>query len=244
LPAGDVAQGTLCYHAGMAAKLDIVIPVLGAPPELAATLTALEEGRAAGLVGEVLLVSGNGAAALRERFGEAVRVMTTAPGRGQQLAAGAEACGASWLLFLHADTRLGAGWAVEAAKFIRQTPGGERAAVFRLAFDSAHVAARGIAAVANWRSRRLGLPYGDQGLLIARELYEEVGGFQPLVLMEDVDLVRRLGRRRLAVLEGRAVTSADRYRRDGWCVRPLRNLSVLTLYFLGVPPATLRRLYG
>ncbi len=234
----------LCYHAGMVAKLDIVIPVLGAPQELATTLAALEEGRAAGLVGEVFLVGGDGATALRARCGGTARVITAAPGRGQQLAAGAAAGDAPWLLFLHADTRLAPGWAAEVAEFIRRTPGGERAAVFKLAFDATHVAARGIAALANWRSRWLGLPYGDQGLLISREFYEAVGGFRPLVLMEDVDLVRRIGRRRLTLLEGRAVTSAARYRRDGWCLRPLRNLSVLTLYFLGVPPATLRRLYG
>ncbi|MDJ0942606.1 MAG: glycosyl transferase family 2 [Kiloniellales bacterium] len=226
------------------AKLDIVIPVLGAPPALAATLAALEERRAAGLVGEVVLVSGDGDPELRQRFGEAARVIAAAAGRGQQLAAGAQACDAPWLLFLHADTRLGAGWAAQAKAFVSGTPGGERAAAFRLAFDASHGAARFIAALANWRSRRLGLPYGDQGLLISRKLYEEVGGFRPLVLMEDVDLVRRIGRRRLIILEGRAVTSADRYRRDGWWLRPLRNLSVLTLYFLGVPPATLRRLYG
>ena len=234
----------LCYHASMAAKLDIVIPVLGAPPGLPATLNALEEGRAAGVVGEVFLVSGDADPALRRCCGETARVISAAPGRGQQLAAGAQASGAPWLLFLHADTRLAPGWAAEVAAFIQRTPGGECAAAFRLAFDSPHFAARGLAALANWRSRWLGLPYGDQGLLISRGLYEEVGGFRPIVLMEDVDLVRRLGRRRLTLLEGWAVTSAARYRRDGWCLRPLRNLSVLTLYFLGVPPATLRRLYG
>ena len=118
----------LCYHAAMAAlHLDIVIPVLGAPPGLAATLEALEEGRAAGLIGEVLLVSGDGDPALLQRFGEAARVITTPSGRGQQLAAGAEACGSGWLLFLHADTRLAPGWAVEAADFMARTAGLERA---------------------------------------------------------------------------------------------------------------------
>lgn len=227
-----------------AARLDIVIPVLGAPPALAALLGALEEGRAAGLIAEVLLVSGDGDPALVRRFGAAARIVTAASGRGQQLAAGAAACGSDWLLFLHADTRLAPGWAAEAAGFIDRTQAGERAAAFRLVFDATHLAARVIAAVANWRSRRLGLPYGDQGLLISRTFYDRLGGFRPLVIMEDVELMRRIGRRRLHLLETPAVTSAARYRRDGWWLRPLRNLSVLALYFLGVPPATLRRLYG
>jgi hypothetical protein len=61
--------------------------------------------------------------------------------------------------------------------------------------------------------------------------------------MEDVDLVRRLGRRRLRLLRARAFTSAERYRRDGWLLRPARNLACLSLYFLGVPPTAIARLY-
>ena len=62
--------------------------------------------------------------------------------------------------------------------------------------------------------------------------------------MEDVDLVRRIGRNNLILLDADAFTSAARYQRDGWLVRPLRNLACLTLYFAGVPPQALRRLYG
>jgi hypothetical protein len=80
--------------------------------------------------------------------------------------------------------------------------------------------------------------------LLARAFYEQVGGFRGLPLMEDVDLARRIGRRNLVMLEADAVTSADRYERDGWLARPLRNLSCLALYFAGVSPAVIRRLYG
>ena len=97
---------------------------------------------------------------------------------------------------------------------------------------------------AAWRGRRLGLPYGDQGLLLSRAFYRRLGGFRPLQLMEDVDLVRRIGRRHLQVLDSRAVTSAARYRSGGWRWRPIRNLAVLTLYFLGLPTRVLARLYG
>ena len=242
LSAARRADGS-CYHAAMAEpKIDVVIPVLGCPAVLGETLAALGEARAAGLLGEVRLVSGDGDAGLAARFGGEARILTAAPGRGQQLAAGAAASEAPWLLFLHADTRLESGWAAEAADFIADPGNAERAAAFRLAFDATHLAARIVAAVANWRSRRL--PYGDQGLLISRAFYERLGGFRPLVIMEDVELMRRIGRRRLRLLETPAVTSAARYRRDGWWLRPLRNLSVLALYFLGVPPKTLRRLYG
>jgi hypothetical protein len=95
-----------------------------------------------------------------------------------------------------------------------------------------------------WRCRALALPYGDQGLLIARSLYDAVGGFAAIPLMEDVDLVRRLGRRRLAPIAATAVASAHRYRSAGYLRRPLRNLFCLSLYFAGVPPRRIARLYG
>ena len=62
--------------------------------------------------------------------------------------------------------------------------------------------------------------------------------------MEDVDLVRRIGRRNLAALDAEAVTSAERYERDGWLLRPMRNLGCLALYFAGLSPTVIRRLYG
>ena len=67
---------------------------------------------------------------------------------------------------------------------------------------------------------------------------------RPLPLMEDVDFARRIGRRRLVLLEASALTSATRYRTGGWYLRPARNLSLLALYFVGVPPRLLQRLYG
>ena len=109
---------------------------------------------------------------------------------------------------------------------------------------AAEPGARRIERWAAWRCRALALPYGDQGLLISRAHYGRLGGFHPLPLMEDVDLVRRIDRNDLVPLEADAITSADRYRRDGWWLRPLRNLTCLSLYFAGVPPRTLRRLYG
>ncbi len=80
--------------------------------------------------------------------------------------------------------------------------------------------------------------------MIARALYNAVGGFAGLPLMEDVDLVRRLGRRRLAPLGAAAYASARRYREEGYLRRPLRNLLCLSLYFMHVPARHIARLYG
>jgi hypothetical protein len=94
-----------------------------------------------------------------------------------------------------------------------------------------------------WRCRVLGLPYGDQGLLIHRDLLRSVGGMRPLPLMEDVDLIRRLGRSRLVPLAADAVTSARKWETQGYLRRSVRNLLCLSLWFAGVPPRLISRIY-
>jgi hypothetical protein len=147
------------------------------------------------------------------------------------------AAGGEWLLLLHADTRLEPGWrrAMVAPDF---------AGYFRFALDSDEPHARRLERLVAWRCRLLALPYGDQGLLIHRDLLTAAGGVRALPLMEDVDLARRLGRRRLVALDIAAVTSAAKWQNEGWHRRSLRNLACLTLYFAGVPPRLIARLYG
>ncbi|MDB5384219.1 MAG: glycosyl transferase, group 2 family protein, partial [Rhodospirillales bacterium] len=88
------------------------------------------------------------------------------------------------------------------------------------------------------------LPYGDQGMLISRALLEAVGGVRPMPLMEDVDLVLRLGKRRLAAMPIAAVTSAERWRRGGWLRTSARNVMCLFLWFGGASPERIRRIYA
>ena len=225
--------------------LSIVILARNAAATLPATLAALDEGRRGGLIREIILADGGSTDGSREIAHSAGAVVLDAPvGRGAQLATGADRAAGPWLLFLHADTALASGWAAAVASFIADPDNGERAAVFCLVLDDADPRARRIERWANWRGRVFGLPYGDQGLLIAADLYRALGGYRPLPLMEDVDFVRRIGRRRLVVLDAAAITSAARYRTGGWWLRPLRNLTILALYFLGAPPRLLQRLYA
>ncbi len=221
--------------------LAIILPTLDAAAGLPATIAACAEAAPA----EILVVDGgsrDGTQAVARAAG--ARLIAAAPGRGVQLAAGAEAAGSDWLLFLHADTRPAPGWAQAARGFMADPANRGRAAHFAFALDDASPAARRLERMVAWRSRVLALPYGDQGLLISRALYRAVGGYRPIPLMEDVDIVRRLGRRRLLALPVPAVTSAERWRREGWIRRSARNLACLLLWFAGVPPRLILRLYG
>lgn len=216
--------------------MTVVIPTLNAASVLPGALAAL------GGLADIVVADGGSTDGTPEiaRAAGAV-VVAGARGRGVQIAAGIAATRSPWLLLLHADTRLAPGWTAAVAAHMRTVL--DRAGYFRFALDSADPRARRLERVVAWRCRALALPYGDQGLLIARILLDAAGGMRPLPLMEDVDLIRRLGRRRLARLPADAVTSAERWERDGWRRRSARNLACLTLWYAGAPPGWIARLY-
>lgn len=168
-------------------------------------------------------------------------VIVSDRGRGVQLGKGAAAAQRDWLLFLHADTLLGDGWRLAVQRHAAREQC--KAGYFRLRLRSSDRRARLIEGGVGLRCRFLGLPFGDQGLLISKDLYQEIGGYSAIPLMEDLDIARRLGRDRLVALPADAFTSAARWERDGWARRSIRNLMMQMLYFAGASPARLARLY-
>lgn len=228
--------------------LSIVIPTLNAERTLPACLSALVNAAADGMVAQVIVADG-GSTDLGPRIADEMgcEIVSCERGRGQQMSAGAAAATrGEWLMFLHADTVLEDGWHHEVKTFIEHcgARGREHAAAFTFRLDDYGQRARWMERLVALRCVLFALPYGDQGLVMPRSLYERLGGFRQMPLMEDVDLVRRIGRSRLAMLRAGAVTSAERYREQGYLRRSLRNLGCLALYFFKVPPRVISRLYG
>lgn len=223
----------------MRAQISVIVPTLNAESALAACFGALMEGLEAGLIRELIVSDGGSSdatCAVAQAWGASV--IEGAASRGGQLRRGVAVAQGEWLLLVHADTVLAAGW-TEAVRV--QMADRTCAGWFRLAFDQRGRAAAFVAGWANLRSQA-GLPYGDQGLLVHRSLYDAVGGYPDQPLMEDVALARAL-RGKLCEMDAVAVTSAVKYRKQGWVRRGGRNLWTLARYFTGTSPERLAQAY-
>lgn len=218
--------------------VSIIIPTLNAEAGLPSTLQSIESAE------EIIVADGGSRdATLRLAGASRARIVETARGRGRQMHAGVEAATQDWLLFLHGDTTLAADWRTHVDAHGREPNAIEHAATFRFKLDDASWQARALEALVALRVFLFALPYGDQGLLIHRDLYAALGGFRPLPLMEDVDFIRRVGRRRLRTLPCAATTSSRRWREDGWVTRSARNLACLTMFSAGAPIERIARFY-
>jgi rSAM/selenodomain-associated transferase 2 len=218
--------------------ISIVVPIRNEAPE------AAEKFRRLVVAGQTeLLVADGGGNDETTRSFRAVgaRIICGSGPRGERLACAARQARGEMLFFLHADSEPPA----DALEIVANAPArGAAAGAFSLAYRDADRSMRWVAWWANRRTRWLRLPFGDQGIFCAREIYERAGGFQPLPICDDVDLVRRL--RRVAALEIRpekTVTSARRYREHGTLRQVLRNWRVLAGYFAGARPEKLDRWY-
>lgn len=224
------------------APISVIVPTLNAVEGIAPTLRAVLRGVVEGLVREVVFADGgskDGIDQIAEACG--AKIVRTPKGRGVQLRAGVEAARGDWLMVLHADSVPGDGWTAAAATHMESDAG--RAGCFRLRFRDGGLPGALVAGWANLRTGALGLPYGDQGLLLSRKLYEEVGGYPSVPLMEDVAIVRSIGRARLARLDCEILTDPARYLRDGWLRRGGRNLYCLIRYLAGAPASRVAGMY-
>lgn len=216
--------------------LSAIVPTLNAEASLATCLERLSDAN------EAIVVDGGSTDRTRAvALACGARLISAPRGRGTQLRAGAAAAAGNWLLIVHADTFLDADWRSAAERHMQAFPSNAGYFRFRLRTDA--TAARRLERLVELRCRLFALPYGDQALLLPRALYDEIGGFAAIPLLEDVDLTRRIGRARLRPIDADAWTSADKWQRDGWISRSARNLVCLLLYRLGVSPERIASLY-
>ena len=170
-----------------------------------------------------------------------------AKGRGAQLKAGSDAAATDWLLFLHADTKIDQEAIAAVRRFIQEPENQQRVGYFRFKLDDDSPQAVKLENTVAWRCKKFALPYGDQGLLIHRDFLNALGGYAAIPIMEDVELVRRItkahGENALVNLEADAVTSADKFLRDGYRWRSTKNLFYLFLFWLKVPPRLIAKIY-
>jgi uncharacterized protein len=224
---------------GTAPLLSVIIPALNEEPYIGRTLQSLQQ--AAGV--EVIVVDGGSADhTVRQAKAAGARVMAAAGGRARQMNAGAQAAQGEILFFLHADTLAPPGFD-RAIRAVLQDPR-VAAGAFRLAIRGDSAGLRLVEHLANWRSRWLNLPYGDQGLFVRADLFREMGGFPELPIMEDYVMVRRLGRRgRLVTLPLAVATSGRRWQSLGIWRTTLINQMMILGYSLGIEPTILARWY-
>ena len=234
----------------MAMTISVIIPTLNEERTIAATLA-----RTASLGFDELIVVDGGSTDETPSLLESYRLQTQSSalspvhwvtaqaGRARQMNEGAKASRGEVLLFLHADTQLprNATTVINRALADHRMVGGR----FDVRFDRPSMWGTIISRMMNWRSRLSGLATGDQALFVRRPLFEQMGGFADMPLMEDIEFSRRLKRKgATAALTATVTTSFRRWEQQG----PLRTILLMWtlrfLYWIGVSPHTLSRWYG
>jgi rSAM/selenodomain-associated transferase 2 len=221
--------------------LSIIVPALREAENLARLLPVL---RAAAPGAEIIVADAGSDDGTREIAARVsgVTVLDCPRGRARQMNAGAAAARGESLLFLHADTALPAGFEASIARALADPDvvGGR----FDVRLDNPAWPYRLIGGLMNWRSRLSGISTGDQALFVRRAVFEALGGYLEIPLMEDIEFTSRLKRRgRLAALRDRVVTSARKWEREGVLRTVLLMWTLRLLYACGVSPARLHRWY-
>ncbi|MBD2090153.1 TIGR04283 family arsenosugar biosynthesis glycosyltransferase [Microcoleus sp. FACHB-1515] len=219
-------------------KLAIVIPTLNEMASLLETLRMLNQQAEI----EVIVSDGGSEdATLAVARGKKAIALSGDRGRARQMNAGARLATANWLLFLHADTRLPPNFFATVEQMARSNA---IAGAFRLGIDGRETGLRIVEWGANWRSRFLQFPYGDQALFLRRDTFWQIGGFPDLPMMEDFELVRRLRRLgRIAIAPDAVLTSARRWQKLGVFKTTIINQVAIAAYLIGISPDRIARWY-
>ena len=221
--------------------LSIIIPVLNEAKIIRSILSRLQND--AGI--EIIVVDGGSQDNTFELAkAEGVQVLLSPQkGRAQQMNAGAAIATGDILLFLHGDTQLPPDY----LNLVKDTLAQPKAiaGAFELAIDGDGKSLRWVEIMVKLRSRWFSLPYGDQGIFLHRNVFQAMGGFADLPIMEDFELIQRLKKQgRIAIAPAAVLTSSRRWQKVGVFKTTLINQLIILGYYLGIPPKQLRRLYN
>ncbi|MEH2211718.1 TIGR04283 family arsenosugar biosynthesis glycosyltransferase [Nostoc sp.] len=215
-----------------AAKISIIIPAINEARNIKKAIATTQ----GNINIEVIVIDGGSSddtVAIAQSLN--VKVISSSPGRAVQMNAGAVAASGEILLFLHADTRLPTGFD-EMIRTALQQPG-IVAGAFKLRIDASLLSLRWVEWGVNVRSHFYQMPYGDQAIFLTKEIFQQIGGFPELPIMEDFELMRRLKRiGRVVIIPTPVVTSARRWLQKGVLKTTLLNQIVIIAYLLGVSP--------
>jgi rSAM/selenodomain-associated transferase 2 len=232
-----IAKQSQIQPTTISAMISVIIPALNEEGSLAAMLEAV---RAAGEC-EIIVVDGGSAdrtRAIAARYGT---VLGSAPGRAVQMNRGAKESSGEVLLFLHADVVFPPNGLAAIARVLTDPSiaGGN----FDIEYEGNSFSCRIFTRINRWR-RPFGIFYGDSGIFVRREVFEQLGGYRSLPLMEDYDFARRLVRRgRTVCLKESLTVSARRWEEYGLLRTTAAWFFLHVFYYLGVPTRWWRRLY-
>jgi rSAM/selenodomain-associated transferase 2 len=227
----------------MMPKFSFIIPVWNEEAIISRTIEHIRGLHASGSA-EILVVDGDPAGrTIKVARHAGVNTAISETGRGKQMNLGAALAEGEILIFLHADTILPS----DALNLIEAAMGETSciAGAFDLAIDSEKSVFRLIEKAASIRSRLTRIPYGDQAIFMRKRNFQDLGGFREIPIMEDIEIMQRIKRRKgkICILRKAASTSPRRWEKEGVLYTTLRNWLILSLYLFGVKPESLFRFY-
>jgi rSAM/selenodomain-associated transferase 2 len=223
--------------------ISIIIPVLHEAGEINVVIAHLRDLDPDGTV-EIIVVDGDrGGSTINAIRDDRVIRAHSEKGRGPQMNRGAALASGDVLLFLHADTRLPPGAFSEIRKYLEDNR--YVAGAFDLGIDTGRTIFRITERYVAIRTRMTKIPFGDQAIFIRRGYFEKIGGFKPVPIMEDVELMARIRKHgdAICIIPHKVMTSARRWEKEGVLHATFRNWTLQLLYLFGVPPEKLIRFY-
>ncbi len=221
--------------------ISVIIPALNEAENIRGCIECVkaEEGDC-----EIIVCDGGSSDATTQivRDHDDVILIEAEKGRGAQMNRGAAAAEGEALLFLHADTKLERGWSQELLSALADESVVGGAFTFKIGNPAMRY--RLIESWVKLRCSFFCLPYGDQGIFVRRGIFDRVGGYRDIPLMEDVELIGRLkDEGRVVILEKSAVTHDRRWVSKGWIRVSVSNQMVMLMYKMGIDPYALARFY-